>query len=288
MQKGAESKPIRNPHSQNRPGIEKKMQPLPVSDRPSERGSGKLEGKVALITGGDTGIGKAVAILFAKEEADVAIMYLNKQVDAEDTVEQVEHYGKKCLLIPGDISKEKNCIKGVSKAIKAFGKIDILVNSAALHYESKSLLHITSEQLQQTFATNIFSMFFITKAVLPAMAKGSAIINTTSVTAYRGSSTLLDYASTKSAIVSFIRSLSANLIEKQIRVNAVAPGPIWTPLIAASFKPKKVAKHGSDVPIKRAGEPAEVAPAYLFLASNDASYITGQVILPNGGEIVNG
>ena len=255
MQKGAESKPIRNPHSQNRPGIEKKMQPLPVSDRPSERGSGKLEGKVALITGGDTGIGKAVAILFAKEEADVAIMYLNKQVDAEDTVEQVEHYGKKCLLIPGDISKEKNCIKGFSKAIKAFGKIDILVNSAALHYESKSLL---------------------------------AIINTTSVTAYRGSSTLLDYASSKSAIVSFIRSLSANLIEKQIRVNAVAPGPIWTPLIAASFKPQKVAKHGSDVPMKRAGEPAEVAPAYLFLASNDASYITGQVILPNGGEIVNG
>lgn len=288
MQKGADSKPIRKPQSQSRPGIQKKMQPIPVSDRPAERGSGKLEGKIALITGGDSGIGKAVAILFAKEGADIAIMYLNEQVDAEDTAQEVEQYGKKCLLIPGDISKEKNCIKGVLKVIKTFGKIDILVNNAALHYESKSLLHITSDQLHQTFATNIFSMFYITKAALPAMAKGSAIINTTSVTAYRGSSTLIDYASTKGAIVSFTRSLSANLVEKQVRVNAVAPGPIWTPLIAASFKPQKVAKHGSDVPMKRAGEPAEVAPAYLFLASNDASYITGQVIHPNGGEIVNG
>ena len=241
-----------------------------------------------MITGGDSGIGKAVAILFAKEGADIAIMYLNEQIDAEDTAGEVAHYGKKCLLIPGDISKETNCIKGVQKVIKAFGKIDILVNNAALHYESKSLLDITSIQPQQTFATNIFSMFFITKAVLPSMQKSSAIINTTSVTAYRGSSTLIDYASTKGAIVSFTRSLSANLVEKQIRVNAVAPGPIWTPLIAASFKPQKVAKHGSDVPMKRAGEPAEVAPAYLFLACNDSSYITGQVIHPNGGEIVNG
>ena len=241
-----------------------------------------------MITGGDSGIGKAVAILFAKEGADIAIMYLNEQIDAEDTAGEVAHYGKKCLLIPGDISKETNCIKGVQKVIKAFGKIDILVNNAALHYESKSLLDITSTQLKQTFATNIFSMFFITKAVLPSMQKSSAIINTTSVTAYRGSSTLIDYASTKGAIVSFTRSLSANLVEKQIRVNAVAPGPIWTPLIAASFKPQKVAKHGSDVPMKRAGEPAEVAPAYLFLACNDSSYITRQVIHPNGGEIVNG
>lgn len=288
MQKGAESKPIRKPQAQSRPGIEKKMEPLPVADRPAEQGSGKLKGKIALITGGDSGIGKAVAILFAKEGADIAIMYLNEQVDAEDTARQVEQYGKKCMLIPGDISKERNCIKGVEKAIKAYGRIDVLVNNAALHYESKSLLDITSDQLQQTFATNIFSMFYITKAALPAMANGSAIINTTSVTAYRGSSSLIDYASTKGAIVSFTRSLSANLVEKQIRVNAVAPGPIWTPLIAASFKPEKVAKHGSDVPMKRAGEPAEVAPAYLFLASNDASYITGQVIHPNGGEIVNG
>ena len=288
MQKGGESKPIRKPQSQNRPGIQKKMQPLPVSDRPAEHGSGKLEGKVALITGGDSGIGKAVAILFAKEGADIAIMYLNEQIDAEDTAGEVAHYGKQCLLIPGDISKETNCIKGVQKVIKAFGKIDILVNNAALHYESKSLLDITSTQLQQTFATNIFSMFFITKAVLPSMPKGSAIINTTSVTAYRGSNTLIDYASTKGAIVSFTRSLSANLVEKQIRVNAVAPGPIWTPLIAASFKPQKVAKHGRDVPMKRLCEPAEVSPDYLFLACKDSSYITGQVIYPNGGEIVNG
>ena len=288
MQKGADSKPIRKPQSQRRPGIEKNMVPLPVADRPAERGSGKLEGKVALITGGDSGIGKAVAILFAKEGADIAIMYLNEQVDAEDTAVQVGQYGKKCLLIPGDISKEKSCIKCVQKATKTYGRIDILVNNAGLHYESKSLLDITSKQLVQTFATNIFSMFYITKAAIPYMGKGSSIINTTSVTAYRGSSTLIDYASTKGAIVSFTRSLSANLVEKQIRVNAVAPGPIWTPLIAASFKPQKVAQHGSDVPMKRAGEPAEVAPAYLFLACNDASYITGQVIHCNGGEIVNG
>ena len=288
MQKGVDSKPIRKPQSQRRPGIEKNMVPLPVADRPAERGSGKLEGKVALITGGDSGIGKAVAILFAKEGADIAIMYLNEQVDAEDTAVQVGQYGKKCLLISGDISKKKSCIKCVQKATKTYGRIDILVNNAGLHYESKSLLDITSKQLVQTFATNIFSMFYITIAALPYMGKGSSIINTTSVTAYRGSSTLIDYASTKGAIVSFTRSLSANLVEKQIRVNAVAPGPIWTPLIAASFKPQKVAQHGSDVPMKRAGEPAEVAPAYLFLACNDASYITGQVIHCNGGEIVNG
>ncbi len=172
--------------------------------------------------------------------------------------------------------------------MKKFDRIDILVNNVALHYERKSLLDIDTKQLMQTFATNVFSMFWMTKAALPAMQKGASIINTTSVTAYRGSSSLIDYSATKGAIVSFTRSLSSNLVEQQIRVNAVAPGPIWTPLIASSFKPKKVAKHGSDVPMKRPGEPVEVAPAYLFLASNDASYITGQVIHPNGGEIVNG
>jgi NAD(P)-dependent dehydrogenase (short-subunit alcohol dehydrogenase family) len=288
MQKSNPKKPLRKPQEQSRPGSELDLNPKPVADRPEEKGSGKLQNKVALITGGDSGIGKAVAILFAKEGAHVAIAYLNEEKDAEDTKKQVEGYARKCLLIAGDLSKEKHCISAVSKTIKQFGRIDVLVNNAAIHYERKSLEDISTEQLLQTFSTNIFSFFWVTKAALPHMEKGSSIINTTSVTAYRGSESLMDYASTKGAIVSFTRSLSANLIEKGIRVNAVAPGPIWTPLIASSFDADKVAQHGSDVPMKRAGEPAEVAPSYLFLASSDASYITGQVLHPNGGEIVNG
>jgi len=288
MQKSNPKKPIRKPQKQDKPGIELEMNPRPVADRPKEKGSGKLKNKIALITGGDSGIGKAVAILFAKEGADVAIVYLNEDVDAEDTRKQVEHYGKKCMLIPGDLSKEKFCISAVVKVIKNFGRIDILVNNHAVHWESKSIEEISTEQLLKTFATNVFSFFWTTKAALPSMAKGSSIINTTSVTAYRGSGSLIDYASTKGAIVSFTRSLSQNLADKGIRVNGVAPGPIWTPLITSTFEPEKVAQHGSDVPLKRAGEPAEVAPSFLFLASGDSSYITGQVLHPNGGEIVNG
>lgn len=288
MQKSNPKKPIRKPQKQDKPGIELEMSPVPVAEREEEVGSGKLMNKVALITGGDSGIGKAVAILFAKEGADVAIVYLNEDEDAEDTRKHVEHYGKKCMLIPGDLSKEKVCISAVAKVVKQFGRIDILVNNHANHWEAKSLEEITTDQLIKTFATNVFSFFWVTKAALPSMGKGSSIINTTSVTAYRGSGSLIDYASTKGAIVSFTRSLSSNLIEKGIRVNAVAPGPIWTPLITSTFDPEKVAQHGSDVPMKRAGEPAEVAPSFLFLASNDSSYITGQVLHPNGGEIVNG
>ena len=288
MQKGGEKKPVRQPQEQERPGVEKKMKPVPETAPVQAEGSNKLGGKVALITGGDSGIGKAVAILFAKEGADIAIMYLNEHEDAQDTKQKVEQYGRSCLLIAGDISKEKVCVAAVGKVVKRYGRIDVLVNNAALHYESKSLTDISTEQLVKTFATNIFSMFWITGAALPTMQKGSSIINTTSVTAYRGSATLIDYASTKGAIVSFTRSLSSNLVEKGIRVNAVAPGPIWTPLIAASFDKKKVAQHGSDVPMKRAGEPNEVAPSFLFLACSDSSYITGQVLHPNGGEIVNG
>lgn len=288
MQKSNEKKPVRKPQSQQRPGHEVEMSPKPVSDRPEEKGCEKLQDKIALISGGDSGIGKAVAILFAKEGADVAIMYLNEHEDAEDTAEKVGEYGRQCLLLPGNIAEEKTSVDAVTKVIEKFGKIDILVNNAAIHYEQKSLEDISTEQLMETFSTNIFSMFWLTKAALPHLKKGSSIINTTSVTAYRGSESLMDYASTKGAIVSFTRSLSANLIEKGIRVNAVAPGPIWTPLIASSFDPEKVAQHGSDVPMKRAGEPAEVAPSYLFLACNDSSYITGQVLHPNGGEIVNG
>ncbi|MEO6453000.1 MAG: SDR family oxidoreductase [Ginsengibacter sp.] len=289
MQKVNPKKLIRKPQQQSRPGNEYEMKPVPVSDSDKNKGSGKLYNKIALITGGDSGIGRAVAILFAKEGADIAIVYYNEHKDANDTKQIIEkQYGRKCLLIPGDISKEKFCLSAVSKTIKQFARIDVLINNAAIHFESKSLEDISTKQLLKTFETNIFSIFWITKAALLHIPGGGAIINTTSVTAYRGSSELMDYASTKGAIVSFTRSLSSNLIEKGIRVNAVAPGPIWTPLIVSSFEPEKVAKHGSDVPMKRAGEPAEVAPCYLFLACDDSSYITGQVLHPNGGEIING
>lgn len=288
MQKANPKKKLRKLQQQQRPGQEYKMQPLPVADNKLP-GSNKLAGKVAFITGGDSGIGRAVSILFAKEGADIAIVYFNEHTDAQETQQIIiNQYKRNCITIAGDISKEKFCQSSISKTIKKFGRIDILVNNAALHYESENLEAISTEQLTKTFATNIFSMFWITKGALPYMKKGSSIINTSSVTAYRGSAELMDYASTKGAIISFTRSLSANLVDKGIRVNAVAPGPIWTPLIAASFKPSKVAKHGSDVPMKRAGEPVEVAPSYLFLASEDGSYITGQVLHPNGGEIVNG
>jgi len=289
MQKANPKKPIRKPQHQRRPGVEYKLKPVPETDPAQKVSTGKLKGKVAFITGGDSGIGKAVALLYAKEGADIVIVYLSEHTDAKNTATEIkELYGRDCLLVPGDISKERFCISAVKKAVDKFGKIDILINNAAIHYECKNIQDITTEHLVKTFSTNIFSMFWIVKAALPAMKKGSCIINTTSVTAYRGSAALMDYAATKGAIVSFTRSLSANLVEKGIRVNAVAPGPIWTPLVASSFKPSKVATFGSDVPMKRAGEPSEVAPAYLFLASKDASYMTGQVLHPNGGEIING
>lgn len=289
MQKSQPAKKIRVPQQQRRPGIESRMKPQPVFDDPSIQGSGKLEGKIAVITGGDSGIGRAVAVLFAKEGADIALLYLNEHSDAKETMRIIEdQYQRQCILVPADLSRESACRSAIDKVASRYKRIDVLVNNAALHYESKTLEDISTEQLEKTFAVNVFSMFWITKAALPFMKKGSSIVNTTSVTAYRGSPSLIDYASTKGAIVSFTRSLSTNLIDRGIRVNAVAPGPIWTPLIVASFKPAKVAKHGSDAPLKRAGQPVEVAPAYLFLASSDASYITGQVLHPNGGEIING
>lgn len=287
MQKGGKSKPVREPQSQSRPGKESEMKPRP--DPTTEyAGVGKLNGKIALITGGDSGIGRAVAVLFAKEGATVAIAYLNEDDDAEETMSMINAEGQECLLIPGDLSKEKNCKNAVAKTVKKFGRIDILVNNAALHWETKEIEDITTEQLLRTFSTNIFSYFWVTQAALPHIPKGGCIINTASVTAYRGSPSLIDYASTKGAIVSFTRSLASNLVKKKIRVNGVAPGPIWTPLIASSFKGKKVATFGSDVPMERAGEPSEVAPSFLFLACDDAAYITGQFLHPNGGEIVNG
>ncbi len=289
MQKNNPQKEIRKPQKQELPGSESDMDPRPVYDNDKIKGSGKLQNKVALITGGDSGIGRAVAVLFAKEGADVAIIYLSESEDAKITCESIEKYGRQCLAIEADISQEAACIDSVKKVTDKFGRIDVLVNNAGVQFEQKDFLNITSEQLLKTFQTNIFAMFWITQATLPYMAKGSAIINSTSVTAYRGSGSLIDYSSTKGAILSFTRSLSTNLIEKGIRVNAVAPGPIWTPLIVATFDEEKVTKHGSDTPMKRSGEPVETAPSYLFLASNDeSSYITGQVLHPNGGEIVNG
>ena len=275
-------------HQDDQPGMEYKMKPRPLADDESYRGSGKLRGKVALITGGDSGIGRAVAIAFAKEGADISIVYFDEHKDAEETKSQVEEYGASCILMVGDIGIEEFCRNVVEQTVQKLNRLDILVNNAAVQYPQKSIADITAEQLEKTFRTNIFAMFYLVKAALPYLKEGSAIINTTSVTAYRGSPNLLDYSSTKGAIVSFTRSLAHMLVEKKIRVNAVAPGPIWTPLIPATFPANKVSKFGSDVPMGRAGEPEEVAPSYVFLASDDAAYITGQVLHPNGGEIVNG
>lgn len=264
------------------------MTPKPESERPEQPGCGKLRDKVALITGGDSGIGRAVAIAYAKEGADIAIVYLNEHVDAEETKRLVEGEGRRCLVIAGDVGDEHFCRQAVQQTVREFGRLDILVNNAAEQHPQDSLEHITAEQLERTFRTNIFSYFYMGKAALPHLKEGSAIINTTSVTAYKGSAQLLDYASTKGAIVAFTRSLSQALAEKKIRVNAVAPGPIWTPLIPSTFPADKVASFGSDVPLKRAGQPEEVAPSYVFLASQDSSYTTGQVLHPNGGTVVNG
>lgn len=288
MQKGGKPKKIRPAQEQDRPGSESEMTPKPVADDPAYKGSGKLRGKVALITGGDSGIGRAVAIAYAKEGADLSIVYLNEHKDAKETKRMVEEYGGECILIPGDISEESFCKDCVKQTVKALKRLDILVNNAAVQFPKENIQDITAKQLEKTFRVNIFSMFYLTKAALKHMKKGGAIINTTSVTAYRGSAALLDYSATKGAIVSFTRSLSAALVKDGIRVNAVAPGPIWTPLIPSTFEKDKVAQFGSDAPMERAGQPEEVAPSYVFLASDDSSYITGQVLHPNGGEIVNG
>ena len=269
---------------EKQPGDEYKMNPEPEVIRDSYKGSDKLQGKAALITGGDSGIGRAVAVHFAREGADVAIVYLNEDKDAKDTKKMVEKEGRKCIILAGDVGEEEFCQKAVQRAVKELGKLDILVNNAAEQHEQQDLKDITKEQLQHTFQTNIFGMLYITKAALEHLKKGSCIINTTSITSYRGSHHLMDYASTKGAITAFTRSLSSNLAEQNIRVNAVAPGPIWTPLIPATFSEDKVKEFGQNVPLKRPGQPSEVAPAYVFLASDDGSYITGQVIHVNGGE----
>ncbi len=281
------SKPKKFPdQKQSQPGDEHKMHPEPEIIRKNYKGSEKLKDKVALITGGDSGIGRSVAVHYAREGADVAIIYLEEDKDAKETQKMVEKEGRKCLIIKGDIKDNKFCKDAVKKCVDNFGKLNIVINNAAVQFPKNTLLKIEPDQVEETFRTNIFSFFAITKAALEYLKEGDTIINTTSVTAYRGSEHLIDYASTKGAIVAFTRSLSANLADKNIRVNAVAPGPIWTPLIPASFD--DVTDFGQDTPMGRAGQPSEVGPAYVFLGSEDSSYITGQIIHINGGEIVGG
>jgi NAD(P)-dependent dehydrogenase (short-subunit alcohol dehydrogenase family) len=274
-------------HQDKQPGSEQAMAPKPQAEMRNYKGSGKLKGKVALVTGGDSGIGRAAAIGFAKEGANVVIAYLDEHEDAKETQRYIEAEGRECVLIAGDVGDAAFCSKMVETAVSSFGKLDILVNNAAQQYPQQSIEDITEEQLLKTFRTNIFSMFFSVKAAMPHLKPGARIINTTSVTAYRGSSHLLDYSSTKGAIVAFTRSLSQQLVERGILVNAVAPGPIWTPLIPASFDEKQVSSFGQQAPMGRAGQPDEVGPCYVFLASEDSSYMTGQVLHPNGGEVVN-
>ncbi len=289
MSKTGEKQQTLPPQTQDqRPGIESEMTPRPVADDKQRQGCGRLEGRVALITGGDSGIGRAVAILFAREGADVAVSYLSEHGDAQETKRLVEAEGRRCVTYAGDVGDEQFCQQLVQRTAQEFGKLDVLVNNAAEQHPQESITGITAEQLERTFRTNIFAMFYLVKAALPHLKPGSAIINTTSVTAYRGSPQLLDYSSTKGAIVTFTRSLSINLAKQGIRVNAVAPGPIWTPLIPSTFDEEKVKTFGSDVPLARPGQPEEVAPAFVFLASDDGSYISGQVIHVNGGEVVNG
>lgn len=273
-------------HQDRQPGLEYLMVPQPISENPSYMGSNKLRGKVAIITGGDSGIGRATAIAFAKEGADVVIVYLYEHEDAEVTRQRVEQLGQRCLPIACDLQDPRASVYVVEQTLASFGKIDILVNNCGVQYPQQSILEISNEQLEHTFRTNIFSFFYMTKAVLPCFSRGSVIINTASVTAYEGEKTLIDYSSTKGAIVSFTRSLSLNLVDQGIRVNAVAPGPIWTPLIVSSYSAERVSEFGTDTPMKRAGQPFELAPTYVYLASDDSGYVTGQVLHVNGGTMV--
>lgn len=275
-------------HQNHQPGTEGEMQPPPESCMKDYKAAGKLDGKVALISGGDSGIGRAVAIGYAKEGADVAFIYLDEDDDAQDTVKRIEAEGRRALAIKGDIGRKDFCEEAVEKTVSQLGALNILVNNAAEQHVQEELTDISEEQLRRTFDTNFFGLFFLTQAALKHLSEDDCIINTASIVAFRGHDTLMDYAATKGAIMGLTRSLASNLVDKKIRVNAVAPGPIWTPLIPASFDAEEVKKFGESAPMKRAGQPDEVAPSYIFLASQDSSYITGQVIHPNGGTPVAG
>ncbi|RLP98770.1 SDR family oxidoreductase [Geobacillus stearothermophilus] len=275
-------------HQTRQPGLQTEMNPQPVTIKDTYKGSGKLKNKTAIISGGDSGIGRAVAVHFAKEGADVAIIYLNEHEDAEETKRLVEQEGRRCLAMAGDIGDEEFCKEAVKQTIEAFGKLDIVVNNAAEQHPQPNFLNITAAQLEKTFRTNVFGCFFLTKAALPHLKNGSAIINTASVTAYEGNEQLIDYSATKGAIVAFTRSLAKALVGQGIRVNGVAPGPIWTPLIPSTFKSEQVATFGANTPMKRPGQPSEVAPCYVFLASDESSYMTGQMLHVDGGKFVSG
>lgn len=274
-------------HQNQQPGSEARMDPQPQYDNPNYKPAGKLHGRSALITGGDSGIGRAVALHYAKEGADVAILYLNEHQDARHTASDVERLGRTCHTIAADLKDEHQACAAVEDAVQKLGKLDILVNNAGAQYPQNSILDITKEQLIHTFESNIFSMFYVTKAALPHMLPGGKIINTASITAFEGNPRLIDYSATKGAIVAFTRSMAMSLMESQIRVNAVAPGPVWTPLIVSSFSEGEVHTFGSSSPMERAAQPCELAPIYVFLGSDDSSDVTGQVFHVNSGTIIN-
>jgi NAD(P)-dependent dehydrogenase (short-subunit alcohol dehydrogenase family) len=285
-----ETKPTSLPPQQQsqQPGLEEKMNPQPEYIRPNYRGSDKLQGKVALITGGDSGIGRAVAVHFAREGADVAIAFKpEEQADADETQQLVKQEGRRCLLLPGDLRDPQHCQDIVTRTVQELGQLNIVVSNAAEQFTSTDVAEIPDEQFEDTFQVNFFALVRVVKAALPHLHAGDSIIATSSINAYRGNQQLVDYTSTKGAITAYIRSIAQQLAEKKIRANTVAPGPIWTPLIPASFPAEKVAQFGQDTTMKRPGQPSEVAPAFVFLASEDASYITGQAIHPNGGEVLN-
>ena len=274
-------------HQDEQPGDEHRMTPEPQYIRDEYRGSDKLLGKVALITGGDSGIGRAVALHFAREGADCALVYLEEETDARETADLVEAEGRRCVLIRGDVGDPTFCHETVARTLNDLGDINIVVNNAAEQYDWKEITELENDQLERTFRTNVFSHFYLTKAALPHLHEGDTIISTSSINAFKGNPTLLDYTATKGAVQALVRSFATALISKGIRVNAVAPGPIWTPLIPASFDEEKVAKFGGQVPMTRAGQPCEVAPAYVYLASADSSYVSGQTLHVNGGVILN-
>ncbi|MFC0216511.1 SDR family oxidoreductase [Paenibacillus chartarius] len=275
-------------HQPQQPGIQSEMVPRPITDNPEYRGSGKLQGKTALITGGDSGIGEAAAIAFAKEGANVSFAYLNEHGDAQATLNRLSALGVKAMAFAADLRSSEACRDVVRRTVESFGKLDVLVNNHAVQFPQPSLLHISEQQLVDTFYTNIISYFFLAQAALPHIPPGGAIVNTASVVAYGGHKELLDYSSTKGAVVSFTRSLALSLADRRIRVNAVAPGPVWTPLIPSSFSAAEVQKFGADTPMKRAAQPFELAPAYVYLASDDSRYVTGETIHVNGGQMVTG